>query len=113
MYLSRVVVIFAGVVAGRCGRGMPGPHPTSYSSKPTPFASPVLPAFIALLVAAVLLVVVYVRGRGKDSAQQRSPRQSKADKLDTRLGEFRDMREALRPLEHARTASRRDPRHDK
>jgi hypothetical protein len=70
----------------------------------------VIPALITLSVAAVLLVVLYVRGRGKRSSRQASPMQSKPDKLDTTLGEFRDMREALRPLEHGRTASRRDPR---
>jgi hypothetical protein len=73
----------------------------------------VIPAFIAILVAGVLLAFLYVRGRNKRSSQQTSPKQSKPDKLDTTLGEFRDMREALRPLEHARAASRRQPRQEK
>jgi len=69
----------------------------------------VIPAFIALFAVAVLLVVLYLRGRGRRS-QEPSQSQSKPHKLDTTLGEFRDMREALRPLEHARSASRREPR---
>jgi len=73
----------------------------------------VIPTFIALLAVAVLLVVLYLRDRGKRSAEQAWPTQSKPDKLDTTLGEFRDMREALRPLEHRRAASRRDPRQGK
>jgi hypothetical protein len=73
----------------------------------------VIPAFIALLVVAALLVVLFVRSRGRGPSQQASPTPSKPDKLDTTLGEFRDMREALRPLEHARAVSRRDPREGK
>jgi len=70
----------------------------------------VIPAFIALFVVAFLLLVLYLRDRGRRSAKHASPTQPKPDKLDTTLGEFRDMREALRPLEHRRAASRRDPR---
>jgi hypothetical protein len=68
----------------------------------------VIPA-LALSVVAVILVVVYLRVRGTRSSQDGSPRQSRPDKFDTTLGEFRDMREALRPLGHARAASRRNP----
>ena len=68
--------------------------------------SAVTDALIALFVVAVLLVVLHLWSRGRHSSQQAS----KPEKLDTTLGEFRAMREALRPLEHARTASRRDPR---
>jgi hypothetical protein len=72
--------------------------------------SAVTDVLIALFVVPALLVVLYVWTRGRRSSQQASSSQSKADKLDTTLGEFRDMREALRPLEHERAASRRDPR---
>ena len=73
-------------------------------------SSPVIPALIASLAVAVLLVALYFKGRSSRSSQHASAGQTKAEKLDTTLGEFRDMREALRPLEHTRTASRRDPR---
>jgi len=72
--------------------------------------SAVTDALIALFVVAALLVVLHLWSRGRNSSQQASSSQSKPDKLDTTLGEFRDMREALRPLEHKRAASRRDPR---
>jgi hypothetical protein len=68
----------------------------------------VLPA-IAVSVVAVVLVVLYLRIRARRSSQAVPGEQSKASKFDTTLGEFRDMREALRPLEHARAASRRTP----
>jgi len=68
----------------------------------------VIPA-LALSVIAVLLVVAYLRIRARRPSQHVSPGQSKPHKFDTTLGEFRDMREALRPLEHARAASRRNP----
>ena len=70
-------------------------------------------ALIALFAVAVLLVALYLQGRGRRSSQQASSGQSKPDKLDTTLGEFREMPEALRPLEHERAASRRDPREKK
>ena len=72
--------------------------------------SAVTDALIALFIVAVLLVVLHLWSRGRHSSQQASSGPSKPDKLDTTLGEFRDMREALRPLEHERAASRRDPR---
>ena len=68
-----------------------------------------LPVLIALSIVAVLVLVVYVRVRGRRSAQQEHEKSLKAGKFDTTLGEFHDMREALRPLVHTRTASRRDP----
>ena len=64
---------------------------------------------LALSVVAVVLVVLYLRMRSRRSSQEVGPGQAKASKFDTTLGEFRDMREALRPLEHARAASRRNP----
>jgi hypothetical protein len=70
----------------------------------------VLPSLIALSIVLILLLfVVYLRGRGKRSSQQHHQESLKAEKFDTTLGEFHDMREALRPLVHTRTVSRRDP----
>jgi hypothetical protein len=40
-----------------------------------------------------------------DAASRSQP----PERYDTTLGEFHDMREALRPLEHTRSASRRVP----
>ena len=86
----------------------------SYSHGASSFLlSAVIDALIALFAVAVLLVVLYLWSRGSHSSQQSSSGQSKPDKLDTTLGEFRDMREALRPLEHGRAASRRDPQQGK
>jgi hypothetical protein len=69
----------------------------------------VLPSLVALSIVAVLLVVVYWRGRHRRASQQERQRSPKADKFDTTLGEFHEMREALRPLANLRAASRRDP----
>jgi len=63
---------------------------------PDPYTH-VLPA-LALSVVAVVLIVVYLRVRGRRSSQEDSREHSKPTKFDTTLGEFRDMREALRPL---------------
>ena len=62
------------------------------------------------LIAAALLFVLYVRARARRTSRDDSPRSNKADKYDTTLGDLHDMRQALRPLEHTRAASRRDPR---
>ena len=70
-----------------------------------------LPSLIALsTVVILLLVVVYLRRRSKRASQEEDRRSLKPEKFDTTLGEFHDMREALRPLVHTRTASRRDPK---
>jgi hypothetical protein len=68
-----------------------------------------LAALIALSIVAILVLVVYLQGRARRSLQQEHQRSLKAEKFDTTLGEFHNMREALRPLVHTRTASRRDP----
>ena len=68
-----------------------------------------LAAVIALAVLAILLLVFHLRGRNKRSSSQETQSSAGQAKFDTTLGEFRDMREALRPLEHTRAASRRDP----
>jgi hypothetical protein len=64
---------------------------------------------IALAILAVLLLVLYVRGRGKHTSPDETQGSAGPRKFDTTLGEFHDMREALRPLEHTRAASRLDP----
>jgi len=68
------------------------------------------PAFIALSVVAGLVKKLNLRNRSKRSAPQDSDTEQKRPKFDTILGDLHDMREALRPLEHKRAASRRDPR---
>jgi hypothetical protein len=69
----------------------------------------VLLSLVAFSIVAVLLLVVYWRRRARRASQQEGQRSLKADKFDTTLGEFHDMREALRPLANVRAASRRDP----
>jgi hypothetical protein len=69
----------------------------------------VLSGLLALATAAVLLLVPYLRGRARRSAPAATEQSSTPGKLDTTLGDFHDMREALRPLEHKRAASRREP----
>jgi hypothetical protein len=65
----------------------------------------VIAGLLALATVAILLVALYLRNRVRHSP----PTTSTPEKFDTTLGDFHDMREALRPLEHTRTASRRDP----
>jgi len=69
----------------------------------------VLPSLAALALAGVLLLIFLWRDRKKRAAQQRLQKSSEAEKRDTTLGDFRDMREALRPLAKVRIASRREP----
>ena len=69
----------------------------------------VLAALISLAVVVILLVVLYVRDRGNRASSEEVQISLNAQKFDTTLGDFHDMREALRPLEHVRAASRRDP----
>ena len=66
-----------------------------------------LAALAALFVFAVLFVV-HLRSRAKRDTKKNAPDASSASKFETTLGEFHDMREALRPLQHTRAASRRD-----
>jgi hypothetical protein len=68
----------------------------------------IVAALIALCLVAILLVV-HFRGRGKRDSQNEAEDPSNPKRFDTTLGEFHDMREALRPLQHTRTASRRVP----
>ena len=69
----------------------------------------VLPSLGALALAGVLLLALYWSGRKKRAAQRERQKLSEADRLDTTLGDFHDMREALRPLANVRIASRREP----
>jgi len=69
----------------------------------------VLAALISLAVVVILLVVLYVRDRGSRASSEEVQISLNPQKFDTTLGDFHDMREALRPLEHVRAASRRDP----
>jgi hypothetical protein len=69
----------------------------------------IIAALIVLSVLAVALAVVYL-GRGKRSRPEESADPAEPKKFETTLGEFHDMREALRPLQHTRAASRRAPR---
>jgi hypothetical protein len=68
----------------------------------------VLPSLVALSIL-FLLLVGYWREHRRRAAQRGPQRSVRADKLDTTLNDFRDMREALRPLANARVASRREP----
>jgi hypothetical protein len=68
----------------------------------------IVAALITLCLVAVLFIV-YLRGRGKRDSQKEAADPSNPNRFDTTLGEFHDMREALRPLQHTRTASRRVP----
>jgi len=69
----------------------------------------VLAALISLAVVVVPLLVLYFRDRGKRTSPDEVQISLNPQKFDTTLGDFHDMREALRPLEHARVASRRNP----
>jgi len=70
----------------------------------------VLTSLAALATAGVLLLVRYWRGHIRRAAQRERQRSSsEGEKFDTTLGDFHDMREALRPLANARIASRREP----
>jgi len=69
----------------------------------------VLTSLAALAIVSVLLLVVYWLGRIRRASQRERQRSSEAEKLDTTLGDFHDMREALRPLANVRIASRREP----
>lgn len=65
----------------------------------------------ALITLGVLgtLFTLHLRRRRKRDLQEEVADRSNPNKFDTTLGEFHDMREALRPLQHTRAASRRVP----
>ena len=67
---------------------------------------------VSLVLLAVIIVALWLaRGRfaGARSSAEAADRPHTPERFDTTLGEFHDMREALRPLEHTRAASRRVP----
>lgn len=66
-------------------------------------------ALVALSLFALLLLVLYVYGRGRRRPPGVAQVSPVPERLDTTVGEFQALRQALRPLEHTRTASRRDP----
>jgi len=68
----------------------------------------ILAALIALIVLGALFAV-HRRRRSKRHSQEEGADRSNPNKFDTTLGEFHDMREALRPLQHERAASRSVP----
>jgi hypothetical protein len=65
----------------------------------------------ALITLGVLgaLFAVHLRRRSKRDSQEEVADRPNPNKFDTTLGEFHDMRQALRPLQHTRAASRRVP----
>lgn len=68
----------------------------------------IVAAVLAVCVIGVLFFV-YLRSRGKGDAQKDTADPLNPTRFDTTLGEFHDMRQALRPLQHTRMTSRRDP----
>ena len=70
----------------------------------------IIATLVSLCVIAILLIL-YFRTRGGRDKRQEPP--SNQNKFDTTLGEFHDMREALRPSQHTRAASRTVPRDQK
>jgi len=56
---------------------------------------------VAGLVALCLVAVVFIvrlRGRGRHDSKNEAVDPANPNKIDTTLGEFHDMRQALRPL---------------
>ncbi len=70
---------------------------------------PVITALLLALSVVAVLFGIHIRARGKRDSSARTEDSSEPEKFETTLGEFHDMREALRPLQHTRIASRRDP----
>jgi len=75
-----------------------------------PQASLLIVASLVLVGVLVVLLVVHRQRRSKRDTQHESAGRTNPNKFDTTLGEFHDMREALRPLQHTRVASRSVPR---
>ena len=68
----------------------------------------IVEALIGVCVVGALFIV-FLRGRNKRKSQDESAASASPNRFDTTLGEFHDMREALRPLQHTRAASRKIP----
>jgi len=72
----------------------------------------IVAALIALVVLGALLTV-HLRSRRKRPSQEEGADRFSPNKFETTLGDFHDMREALRPLQHARVATRSVPNSQK
>jgi len=68
-------------------------------------------AALAILCVIALALIVHLRGRNKRYSAESAVDPSSPSRFDTTLGEFHDMREALRPLQHTRAASRKVTTH--
>jgi hypothetical protein len=68
----------------------------------------IIAALVVLCVVGAVFTV-RLRGRSKGDSQKEVGDRSRPNKFDTTLGEFHHMREALRPLQHTRAASRKVP----
>ena len=64
---------------------------------------------VLVILGTIGVLSVYLRRRSKRDSQKETADRANPSKLDTTVGEFHDMREALRPLQHTRAASRRVP----
>ena len=69
----------------------------------------VIAAVLIILCTIGVLSMMYLRRRSKRDSQKEMADRANPSKLETTVGEFHDMREALRPLQHTRAASRRVP----
>jgi hypothetical protein len=68
----------------------------------------IVAALVAVCAVAVLFIVI-LRRRGKRDPEKKPTDLIGRSQFDTTLGEFHDMRQALRPLQHTRATSRRVP----
>ena len=69
----------------------------------------VIVAALITVCGIAVLFIVYLRGRTQRDPQREAADPSNPSRYDTTLGEFHDMRKALRPLQHTRATSRRVP----
>jgi hypothetical protein len=76
----------------------------------SPSSSLVIVATLIALCAIAVWFLVRLNGRGRRDSRREGADSSNRNKVDTTPGEFHDMREALRPLQHSRAVSRRVPR---
>jgi hypothetical protein len=68
-------------------------------------------AALAILCVIAIPLIVQLRGRDKRDSAKAAADPSNRNRFDTTLGELHDIREALRPHQHTRAASRRVPAH--
>jgi hypothetical protein len=74
-------------------------------------AVPALPAALAALAILVVVILIALMRRSRTRPVQESQTTTAGrPRFDTTIGEFHDLRDALRPLEHSRAASRTLPR---